>query len=193
MTDRRMTKSERDDLVRLVKQRERVAKTAAQQRSLAMVAEFEQSMNAVHRWATNDVMKATSDVIKEAAMKAAAEIEKQAEQLGIPMEFRPRITVNVMRETERVLQYRRDEMRRLAKAEIAALEQVARVQIEQASVQAQTEIVANGLDSAAAIAFLEKLPPIDTMMPVLDVTRIQAKLAERARESSSYRGPHLIE
>jgi len=35
-----MTKGEREDLIRLIKQRERVAKTAAEQRSAAMMAEF---------------------------------------------------------------------------------------------------------------------------------------------------------
>jgi hypothetical protein len=37
------------------------------------------------------------------------------------------------------------------------------------------------------------MPPIDTMMPALDITAIQAKLAERARQSGAYHGPRLIE
>lgn len=33
---------------------------------------------------------------------------------------------------------------------------------------------------------------IESMMPALDITDIQAKLVERARNSPGYRGPHLI-
>ena len=42
-----MTKGEREDLIRLIKQRERVAKTAAAARSAAMRAQFEQQVSAV--------------------------------------------------------------------------------------------------------------------------------------------------
>ena len=94
---------------------------------------------------------------------------------------------------ENAVSERRTELRRVAKAEIDAMEKVARVQIEQASVQAQTEVIANGLTSAAAIDFLRSMPAIDTMMPALDITAIQAKLAERARQLRPYGGPHLIE
>jgi hypothetical protein len=44
----RMTKGERDDLVRLVKQREKVAKSAAEQRSAMMLADFEREIAATH-------------------------------------------------------------------------------------------------------------------------------------------------
>ena len=54
----RMTKAERDDLIRLIKQRERVAKTAAEQRSSAMLVEFEQGISAAHEFATNEVWSA---------------------------------------------------------------------------------------------------------------------------------------
>jgi hypothetical protein len=84
-----MTKAERDDLIRLIKQREKVAKTAAEQRSAAMLAEFEQSVSKLHSWATDEVWKAAVEAAIEAAKKANEEIDKQAEQLGIPGEFRP--------------------------------------------------------------------------------------------------------
>ena len=65
MAERKMTKSERDDLVRLVKQRERVAKTAAKQRSTAMLAEFEQKIAAVHDFNKDEVWKAAVEAAGE--------------------------------------------------------------------------------------------------------------------------------
>lgn len=192
MNEHQMTKGERDDLIRLVKQRERVAKTAAGQRSAAMLAEFEQKVSDVHDFNTNEVWKAATDAAIEAARKANETVAEEAERLGIPREFRPKLSFHWLRRGENEYHERRTELRRLAKAEIDALEKVARVQIESQSVEAQTEIIANGLNSEAAIGFLNMLPAIETMMPALDITDIQAKLAERARRSGGYSRPYLL-
>jgi hypothetical protein len=192
MAERQMTKVEREDLIRLVKQREKVAKTAAGQRSAAMLAEFEQSISALHTFDKNEVWQASVAAGIEAAKKANKEVLAEAVKLGIPEEFRPRLQVTWERRGENEYRERRNELRSLAKAEIDAMEQLARVHIESQSVQAQTEIIANGLTSEAAIAFLDKLPAIETMMPTLDAETIQAKLAERARTKRGYRGPYLL-
>ena len=188
-----MTKGEREDLLKLIKQREKVAKTAAEQRSAAMLAQFEQQVSAVHAFATNEVWRAAVEAAQKAAQEAAEKVATEATKLGIPPEFQPSIMFNWARRGENEYQARRVELRRVAKAEIDALEKVARVQIEQASVQAQTEVIAHGLSSEAAIEFLRSMPAIDTMMPALDVGAIQAKLAERARNTPGYGGPRLIE
>ena len=193
MTGTTMTKAEREDLIRLIKQRERVAKTAAEQRSAAMLAEFEQQVSACHPFATNEVWRASVESVQHAAQQAAKDIEAECDKLGIPKEFQPRISYGWAQRGENAYETRRVELRRVAKAEIDAMEKVARVQIETASVQAQTEVIANGLTSAAAIEFLRSMPAIETMMPALDVYAIQAKLAERARQSPGYGGPRLIE
>lgn len=192
-TNGAMTKGEREDLIRLVKQRERVAKTAAEQRSAAMLAEFEAKISALHTFATNDVWKAAVDAAIEAAKDCNAKVEEEAARLGIPPEFRPRLQFTWARRGENEYETRRTELRRVAKSEIDALEKVARVQIETASVQAQTEIIAHGLISDAAREFLHRLPAVETMMPTLSVEAIQAKLAENARAKRGYSGPYLID
>jgi hypothetical protein len=193
MTGDRMNKGEREDLVRLIKQREKVAKTAAEQRSAAMLAEFERQVSALHNFATDEVWAAAAQAAADAAKKANEEIAARAKELGIPDEFAPKLGFSWARRGENEYAARRQELRRVAKAEIDALEKVARVQIEQASVAAQNEVIAHGLSSEAAIDFLRSMPAIESMMPVLDITLIQAKLAERARQSRNYGGPHLIE
>jgi hypothetical protein len=194
MTERaQMTKGEREDLIRLVKQREKVSKTAAEQRSAAMLAEFEQQISAIHSFNDNEIWKAATEAAIEAAKKANTEIMAEATKLGIPKEFQPKLNFSWACRGQNEYGQRRDELRRLAKAEIDALEKVARVQIESTSVQAQTEIIANGLNSDAALEFLNRLPAIESMMPALDVSSIQQKLAERARRSGDYSGPRLIE
>lgn len=191
-SERQMTKAEREDLIRLVKQRERVAKTSAEQRSAAMLAEFEQQISALHAFDNNEVWKAAVEAGIEAAKKANEAVQEEAERLGIPKEFRPRLGFQWARRGENEYRERREELRRVAKAEIDAIEKVARVQIETESVRAQTEIIANGLGSAAAIEFLNRLPAIESMMPALSIEIIQAKLAEKARAKPGYR-PYLVE
>lgn len=188
-----MTKGEREDLIRLIKQRERVAKTAAEQRSAAMLAEFEREVTSRHAFATNEVWQASVEAAQKAAREAAQKIAAEADKLGIPKEFQPQVSFQWLSRGENAYQERRAELRRVAKAEIDALEKVARVQIEQASVQAQTEVIANGLSSPAALEFFKSMPPIETMMPALDISAIQAKLADRARQMRGYSGPRLIE
>src|SRR5260221_6612396 len=190
---RQMSKSEREDLIRLVKQREKVAKTAAEQRSAAMLAEFEQQISAIHAFNSNEVWKAATDAAIEAARKANEAIMKEADRLGIPKEFHPRLSFSWSWRGEAEYQERRNELRRVAKAEIDALEKVARVQIESSSVAAQTEIIAHGLSSKAAITFLNSLPAIESMMPCLDITAIQAKLADNARKRIGYVNLHVVD
>jgi hypothetical protein len=62
---------------------------------------------------------------------------------------------------------RREELRKVAVSAIAAIEQQAIVKIEQASVEAQTEIALAGLTSEAARTFVAKLPTVETLMPAL--------------------------
>lgn len=185
-----MNKGERDDLVRLVKQRERVAKTSAEQRSAAMLADFERQISDLHPFDSNEVWSAATAAVLEAAKEANAQIAAEAEKLGIPKEFRPSVNFSWNRRGAAEFAERRAELRRVAKAEIETIEKTARVQIEAASVRAQTEIIANGLTSDAALSFLNSLPQIESMMPPLDVATIQAKLAERARQSG--RLPYLV-
>lgn len=186
-----MTKGEREDLIRLIKQREKVAKTAAEQRSASMLAEFESAVTQLHAFANNEAWSAAQEAAAQAAREATDKIIAKAKELGIPDEFRPKIGFSWEQRGEDAYNRRRDEMRRTAKAEIDAMEKVARVQIEAESVRAQTEVIAHGLHSDAAMAFLERLPPIESMMPLLDIDSIQKKLAERARRSGG--GFRLIE
>lgn len=186
----RMTKGERDDLVRLIKQREKVAKTAAEQRSAAMLAEFERQVSALHNFATDEVWSAASQAAADAAKKANEEIAARAKELGIPDEFAPRLGFSWLRRGENEYSARRQELRRVAKAEIETVEKLAMVQIEAQSVQAQTEVIANGLTSEAAIAFLQSMPAVEKLMPPLDVASIQAKIAENARNRGAR--PYLL-
>ena len=70
----------------------------------------------------------------------------------------------------------RSDMRREAKLRITAMEAAAKTSIEQFSVESQTELISDALTSEAAKAFLEKLPAAETLMPVLELKKVQGLL-----------------
>lgn len=189
--DGRMTKGEREDLLRLIKQRERVAKTGAEQRSAVLLAQFEEQISALYNFDQDETWSAAYETGAKAIKEASEAIAARCAVLGIPEEFQPRLSFHWHRRGENALKERRDELRRVAKAEIAALEQTARVAIEHKSIQAQTELIANGLTSEAATAFLQSLPAIETLMPPLSLDHIERRLQGKHKRAIAYQGDDL--
>ena len=71
-----------------------------------------------------------------------------------------------------MLEKRRKELRHVAQARVAAIEQGAVVKIEIASIEVLTEIATSGLESDAARAFVAKLPTVESLMPALSYKEI---------------------
>lgn len=168
-----MTKGEREDLLRLVRQRERVLKSAASQRSAELIADFEKKITDKYPFHSDETWKKAKEIAEAAVKEADAMIAERAKELGIPEEFRPSIRHVYFERGEGAMKERAAELRRLAKRQIEAAEQQARVEIERMSVNTQTEIIANGLSSDAAKAFLAQLPTVEKLMPVLELEKIE--------------------
>src|SRR3954468_1483081 len=108
-----MTKGEREDLIKLIKQREKVAKTAAEQRSAAMLADFELQITTLHTFDNNDVWRASVESVQNAAKTAMESIMAECGKLGIPAEFQPRVSWSWLQRGENAFANRRAELRRL--------------------------------------------------------------------------------
>ncbi len=166
-------KTERQDLLRLIRQRENVLKSAAKQRSAELLADFENQMGSEFGF--------DDDAVWAAAMRAAeAEIEKAKQKiaarcraLGIPSRFAPTVKLYwTHRGYDNSVENRRHELRVMAEAKIQSIEKKAITEIEMSCLQAQTELAISGLTSEAARGFIEKLPDIDTLMPGLSFVEI---------------------
>jgi hypothetical protein len=66
------------------------------------------------------------------------------------------------------------ELRKVAQTRIAALEKAACNDIERSSLEVQTELLAGGLQSGEARAFLESIPTAAALMPPLSVPELEA-------------------
>ncbi|MDX1070462.1 hypothetical protein GOL32_18090 [Sinorhizobium medicae] len=164
----KMTKGEREDLQRLIRQREKVLKSAAKARSTELLADFENQISAEYRFDDDTVWAAAEKAAEAEVRKAQERVTARCEELGIPKQFAPSLNLYwSARGYENSVKRRRDELRKAAEAQVAALEQQAIVKIEQASVEAQTEIAIAGLTSEASLSFAERLPSVESLMPAL--------------------------
>lgn len=166
--DNKMSKGEREELQRLVRQREKVQKSAAKARSTELLADFESQIAAEYRFDDDAVWASAAKAAEQEVVKAQARVAARCQELGIPKQFAPELKLGwAHRGYGNSLNARRTELRKVAEAQVASLEQQALVKIEQASVEAQTQIAIAGLTSEAAQAFIASLPTIESLMPQL--------------------------
>jgi len=169
-----MTKGERTELGQLIRKREKVMRAQAQERSAALLAEFDAQSAKIFSWDDDPVWTAAWAAAKSTLDQANLDISKRCEELGIPEEFRPQIGSAWIGRRDNAVADRRAELRRAAKSKIEALEKEAITKIERMSLEAQTQVIASGLESEAAKTFLEAMPAMDTLMPPVEIGEIQS-------------------
>jgi len=176
MTDR-MSVRERHELAQLVRRRANGAKEMAALRAAELLADFESQMACEYAFDSDETWSAAMRAAMDAYHEAVAMIERRCEDLGIPKAFAPSLAPPAWwSRGENAVAARRVELRKVAQTRIAALVKAAKVQIEQASLETQTTLVAGGLDSDAARAFLDAMPTPEALMPRLSMAEVQTAL-----------------
>jgi hypothetical protein len=186
VTAQPMTKSEREDLGKLIRNRERVMKATAAQRSAELLAEFEQQMASVYSYDQDEVWKAASEAAAAAVDVAQQTVAARCGELGIPARFAPSVHFVWAGRGENAVKDRRAELRAVAKTRIAAIEKAACTKIEMLCLDAQSQILAHGLSSSAAIEFFDALPKVEVLMPPLEMTSIEQMLQARQANLNRY-------
>lgn len=172
-----MTRTERQDILQICRQRERVAKADAVAVAARHRAEFEAQLARIYSWDEDDVWKAAAKAAKEATRQANEQIAARCEQLGIPSRFRPALDEpSWYCRGENAVAQRRAELTRVANTKIDQLLKEAKHAIEAKSVEIQTRLLADGLTSADARVFLKAMPTPAQLMPAVTVEDIQKQL-----------------
>lgn len=174
-----MTKGERTELGQLIRKREKVLKSYAQERSSTLLAEYDAASAKIFHYDDDSVWQAANEEARKAVIKAQDEISQRCEQLGIPKEFAPGLEFGWHGRGHNAVASRRQELRQAAKSRIEALEREAFTKIERLSLEAQTEIVSHGMESEAATKFLTGMPSMDVLMPIVAFADVQQLLQER--------------
>ena len=180
-----MTRSERQELGQLIRKRERVMKAQVAERGAAMLAEFENQCGSIYSFDQDETWAKAMQEAEKAVEDANKVVAARCKELGIPKEFAPSVAMGWMERGQNMVAARRTELRRMAKSRIAAIEKEAIAKIERSSLEAQTEVVANGLVSHAAKDFLERMPSLEVLMPSLDARELK-KISDRNRKKADY-------
>jgi hypothetical protein len=176
-----MSRGEREDLGKLIRQREKVLKSAAKQRSTELLAEFERQMATIYSFDQDETWKAAAEAAERAVKTAQAEITARCAELGIPERFAPSMACGWYGRGENASKDRRAELRRVAQTRVQAIEQSAIVKIELACVEAQMQLTASGLTSEGALAFFEQMPQVEALMPPLEFGTVEDVLENSKR------------
>jgi hypothetical protein len=187
-----MSRAEREDLQRLIRQREKVLKSAAKQRSKELLADFENQMGQGYWFDQDEVWKKAATAVEKDVQRAQKQIGARCRELGIPDQFAPTINMHWhARGYGNILAERRKELRRMAETQIAAIEQKAVVEIERSCLDARGAVAMAGLTSDAAKAFMQGLPSIESLMPLLSFAEVAGEadppVAEQLVSSNALR------
>ncbi|WAP69300.1 hypothetical protein [Jiella pelagia] len=175
-----MTRTDRETLIKIARQRERVAKSEAKERAAHLLSDFEAQMDRRYSYDENAVWEKATEAVNAVVADAKKAIAEECRRLGIPAEFAPGITAGWYGRGRNASKSERVEMRRIAQRQIDAAEKSARTAIERRSVEIQEQIMVSGLTSDDARSFLESMPSADTLMPALTVDGIKALIGGEA-------------
>lgn len=157
----------------LVRKRERVLKTETEKRSAEMLAQFDTQCAKIYAFDDDEIWEAATTEAMKAVKDANDIIKERCRKLGIPDEFAPSMGASWNGRGQNAVASRRAELHRMAKSQIDAAQVNAKAQIERMSLDAQTAIVATGLESEAAKKFLNEMPPMESLMPLVDATQVK--------------------
>lgn len=183
MDEKMMTKGERDDLARLIKQRARVDRAKIETRRAELYAEFEATM--AKTWEAED--ERFRDLTREAndtVRRVNREISERCVQLGIPAEFAPAVGISWMSRGTNSLGSRRAELRRVAQTRLEAMARRAKNSVDESEVATLGRLVAHGLSTAASVEFLASMPDVGALMRPLDAAELEAEVPIRRRIES---------
>lgn len=181
MSTELMTRSDRETLIKIARQRERLAKSEAKSRAAQLMADFEKQLDQRYHYDQNEVWSEAMRIAKEAVDSARTAIHGECEKMGIPAQFAPSIDLGWSGRGRNSLKEERVEMRRVATKQIEAIEKSARTSIERQSVSTQEQIMVGGLTTDQAKLFLDQMPTAETLMPALTLDSVDALLIEEKK------------
>jgi hypothetical protein len=137
-----MTKGEREDLAKLCRQREKLAKVEADARAAEMLADFQKQLATIHSYNDHEVWKKAKAAAQAATDEARRIVEASLNELGIPRQFAPLLSLEWYGRGENAAAERRAELTKVAVSRIDAITKRVKHQIEAGSVEVQTRLLA---------------------------------------------------
>lgn len=185
-----MTRRDRDDLIRVVKQREKLAKSGAEARAAEVLADFEEQLARQYKIEESEVFLEALGVVQQAIREADAMVNREFDRMGVDPAFAGGLDVGYawQRRGENALKERRHELRAVAKSRVDAMTKAALVHIAKESLERQTELIAGSLETKEARAYVNSMPTIESLVPNLTLDDVKdARLPAAQRRQLLYR------
>jgi hypothetical protein len=168
-----MTKRDRDDLLVIARQREKLAKATADARAAEMRAEFERQLSAKYSFDQTETWRRAYQRAEAVVKQAQQEIAEESKKLGIPAQFAPELHISWYGRGENASKERRTELRALANARITAITKDFKHHIEARFVEIRERLITGSLESEEARTFLESMPKASDLMPLLSIEDVR--------------------
>lgn len=168
-----MTRSEREELGKVVRLRARVTKASLDTLAADRRAQVEAELSAIHR-ADAEQWKEITAAAEKAVREAGRLIADICDQRGIRPAFRPALTLNWYGRGENASASRRAELRKLADTRIEADRKAGYQLVEAWAADKLTALVSGALTTAEARGFLELLPTPESLLPPVRVAELDA-------------------
>ncbi len=171
-----MSKTERHELARVVRLRAKVAKDGVGQLEAEQLAGVEDQLSATYRF-DQDVWAEITRGAEGAVKVADDQIARICRDLGVPERFRPSLHLQWYQRGENALSERRAELRKVAQARIAGAGKKAKQTIDAKAAGLLTDLIAGGLESEEARAFLDSIPTAAALMPPVEIAELDGSRA----------------
>jgi hypothetical protein len=174
-------RSEREELARVMRLNMKVAKAATATRAAELLADVEKQLSAKYDFG-DELWAEITRKAGEAVQAADEQIADICRERGVPESFRPGLELCWYSRGENAAASRRAELRSLAQRRIAAAASAAVTAIEARGAEVLTALIAGGLQSAEARAFLESIPTAAQLMPPLALGELEETVKLTCRE-----------
>lgn len=178
----KITKQEREDVMRVLRSREKTLKTMVIARAAELKTSFEAQISRQYDPRENPIWNEAVNVARAAVQAAEVKIAEECERIGIPSEFRPGVSMSWHERGANRLAQRRAELRALANAQIDEARKRALERIEITLSSAREKVLISGLGTEA-IAMLNELPTLEVMMPTLAIDAMEHDLLTMSKSS----------
>ena len=167
-----MTKGERDDLIKITRERGRVAKAQAEAIKAELAADIEKKLSEEFSY-RDEMWREGVKIAEQAVRDANAEIARICEERGVPAEFLPSVNLLWFSRGRNADPARRAELRKLATARIDQMAKTAKLQIDAQVADVAANLLAGGLTSEAALEFLGSMPDPRSLMPAIELADLK--------------------
>lgn len=176
-----LRRKDRDDLVRIAKMRAKIAKSEIEGRKAELLAQVERQLAAKYSMGDERWREVTA-AADQAARDANLRIQQVFEEHGIPIEFAPSMYVGWWDRGETAEAKRRDELRRVARAELDAKGKAAKLAIEKAEAETITELLVLTMAEEAK-GRLEAIPSAAELLVAPSVAELEsaAEFSQRSQ------------